>query len=108
MWKSNFFLDEDTFEAMKPDLSTILLKLIVWGRTKPHLKFSFGVHKVDVWTPISLPRLSATLMGLECGSRRSECERMTSSDHSHHEAGSNVDVQVIVSARKQSSLCGSQ
>lgn len=50
---------------------------------------------VCVCTPISLPWLSVTLMDFDCGSRRSECERVTSSEHLHYEAGSNVDVHII-------------
>jgi len=55
----------------------------------------FGVYEDGVCTPISLPWLSVTLMDFDCGSRRSECERVTSSEHLHYEAGSNVDVHII-------------
>ena len=81
------------------------------------LKFVWGVYEDGDWTPISLPWLTITLMDFDCGSRRSECERVTSAEHSHYEAGSEVDVHVqgsdtvfedtmISNAEKQSAFCG--
>jgi len=34
-------------------------------------------------------------MDFDCGSRRSECERVTSSEHSHYDAGSGVDAHAF-------------
>ena len=52
--------------------------------------FVWVVYEDGDWTPISLPWLTVTLMDFDCGSRRSECERVTSAEHSHYEAGSEV------------------
>jgi len=70
-------------------------KFDFWRRAEARFEFSFEVYEDGVCTPISLPWLSVTLMDFDCGSRRSECERVTSSEHLHYEAGSNVDVHII-------------
>jgi len=87
-------LDEHTFKAIKPDESGSLLRFDFWGSAHARLKFVWGVYEDGDWTPITLPWLTITLMDFDCGSSRSECERVTSAEHSYYEAGDRVDVHV--------------
>jgi hypothetical protein len=89
---SRTVLDADTFKAIKPHAEGRLLRFDFQGRGKGTLKFLTGVQENGVWTPISLPWMTITLMDFDCGSNRNKCERVSSADHSHYEAGSQVKV----------------
>jgi len=85
-------LSADTFKAIKPHVDGGLLRFDFKGEAFARLRFNFGVYEDGVWTPITLPWMTVTLMDFDCGKKAGACERVTSSDHSRYEAGDSVTV----------------
>jgi len=85
-------LSANTFKAIKPHVEGRLLRFDFKGRAQARLRFNFGVYEDGVWTPITLPWITVTLMDFDCGKRAGDCERVTSADHSNYQTGENVAV----------------
>ena len=71
---------------IKPHVEGRLLRFDFERQAQAGLRFNFGVYEDGVWTPITLPWLTVTLMDFDCGKTSCTCERVESADHARHEA----------------------
>mmetsp|Transcript_19269 Transcript_19269/g.51468 ORF Transcript_19269/g.51468 Transcript_19269/m.51468 type:complete len:803 (-) Transcript_19269:275-2683(-) len=85
-------LTENVFKAIKPEEVGSILRFDFNGRSSARLRFSFGLYEDGVWTDVAVPWMSITLMDFDCGSKRDQCEQVSSTDHTFYRAGSSVAV----------------
>jgi hypothetical protein len=88
-------LDGTEFIAIKPEEVGTLLRFDFNGESSAQLRFHFGHYDDDVWTDITMPWSTVTLMDFDCGTAKNvRCEQVTSEDHSDYSTGSLVGVEI--------------
>ena len=85
-------LTSDVFNAIKPEEVGSLVRFDFSAESSTKLRFSFDRDSDCSWTLIEMPFLTVTLLDFDCGVDRSQCEEVTSTDHSSYEGGENVTV----------------
>jgi len=85
-------LTSDVFKAIKPEEVGSLVRFDFNAESSAKLRFSFGRDSDGTWTPIEMPFLTVTLLDFDCGVDRTQCEEVTSTDHSSYEGGENVTI----------------
>jgi len=88
-------LDGTVFKAIKPEEVGTLLRFDFNGLSSALLRFHFGLYDDGLWTDITMPWSTVTLMDFDCGtSKNVKCEQVTSVDHSDYSTGSLVEVEI--------------